>query len=118
MRLDRERGHEGLDRVGSFAGRFDHDIEQVVDAVGVVAGAADHRVGADRAREVDRRIALGGSRSSLPEPPTSRSSPRPPTRSLSPVPPKIRSLPLPPVMTSLTPCSPTMKLFGGARSRD
>ena len=27
--------------------RLDHDVEQIVDAVGVVAGAADHRVGAD-----------------------------------------------------------------------
>ena len=28
-----------------------HDVEQIVDAVGVVARAADHRVGTDRALE-------------------------------------------------------------------
>ena len=58
--LDRERGHEGLDLVRTFVSGLDHHVEQVVDAVGVVAGAADHGVGTEGATEIQVcRIAVG-----------------------------------------------------------
>ena len=42
----------GIDRVGAAAGRFDDDVEAVVDDVGVVAEAAAHGVGAGAAVEL------------------------------------------------------------------
>ena len=53
--LDGELGQEGLDGVGTLVEGLDRDVEQIVDAVGVVAGAADHGVGADGAFEVVAR---------------------------------------------------------------
>ena len=50
--LDRKRGHEGFDRVRPFARGLHHDVEQIVDAVSVVARAADHRVGAKCSRQI------------------------------------------------------------------
>ena len=54
-------GKGGADLVAAFAGKLGDDVADIVDDIGVVAGEAGHRVGAEAAvDDVVRRIAVKG----------------------------------------------------------
>ena len=88
------------------SGGFHHHVEQIVDAVGVVAGAADHRVGAEGSHQIQIVvIAVGaGVEVVIPEPPTRRSSPSAADQVVVAGAAEDQVVGAPPVMTSLTPC--------------
>jgi hypothetical protein len=52
-------GERALDRVGALVHQFDHRVAGVVDDIGVVAGAARHRVGPGAAVEAVRSAVAG-----------------------------------------------------------